>query len=301
MSRLSTDAKITGAFTAGAQRAILNPALGGMNGWSPEHKEWINNQAHVSRPAHCVMLEAPDMLAHFADPVKWRTAMKAMFELHSYTIEGLDMELKVDTDTHAIGGSGELQHEVTNTTRGVSAPKHQYVEKYGRPIQLLHEYWIRYGLMDPETKFALLGSTPAAGTGGAVTDMLANWYSATCLYIAPDPLHRHVDKAWLRSNMFPMGAGTNTAKRDLKSGQEITILDIEYAGFMTVGAGVDALAQQILDTMSITKADPFMRAAHVTGIHSDVNVQDWAGYASQLGKVSREANVATIAGANTAV
>ena len=289
MSRLAE--KLTGAFASGAKRAVLDPSFGGMNGWAPEYSQWANNQAHVSRPVHCILLEPPKMFDAFTTPEKWRQCLKAILEMHSYTIEGLDAELKVDVDSHQIDGSGELQHEVTNVTRGVSTPKHQYVEKYGRPIQTFHEFWIRYGLMDPSTKFALLGTTPAAnGANATVKDLTAAWYTATCIYIQPDPLHKYVDKAWLRSNMFPGGAGVNTSKRDLKSGQEITMLDIEYYGFMTVGAGVDALAQEILDSATIANADPFMRPAHLAGRDPDVAENGtWASYAAQLGKVSSEA------------
>lgn len=302
MSSKLTDAMLTTGFAAGAGRPMLDPSYGGMNGWSPEYGQWVNNQAHVSRPVHFVLLDAPEMFDLFTNAAKWRQALKATMELHSYTIDGLDMELKVDVDSHALGGSGELQHEVTNVTRGVSTPKHQYVEKYGRPIQRMHEFWIRYGLMDPETKFALMGGLES----DRVKDLTANWYAATGIYIQPCPLHKHVDRAWLRSNMFPGGAGVATAKRDLKSGQEITYLDIEYHGFMTVGDGVNALAQQILDTAFANRknADPNMRKAHVPygtesdAINPNLSGEGWLNYASQLGSVSSQ-NVTTTAGATT--
>lgn len=265
MSRL-TDALITGAYTRDIDRPILDLKYGGQNGWSPNLTEWTSNQAYVSRPLHCILLEAPKMFTVMPNPDKWVSSLKAMFEMHAYAIEGFNAELKVATESHDVGGGGEKQFEVVNVTREASTPKFTFIEKYGRPIQTFLDYWIRYGLMDPETKFALLGTMGNA----AVQDMLADWYSATCLFIVPDPLHKTVDKAWLTTNMFPTSTGAITAKRDLKSGQEMLTLDIEFPGISQYGLGVNKFAQTILDGINTTNADPFMKPAFATGVSADV-------------------------------
>ena len=182
-----------------------------------------------------------------------------------------------------VGGCGEKQHEVVNVTRETSTPKVTFIEKYGRPIQTLLDYWLRYGLMDPETKFALLGTMGSSD----VKDMLADWYSATCLFIVPDPLHKTVDKAWLTTNMFPTSTGQITGKRDLKSGQELLTLDIEFPGISQYGLGVNAFAQTILDKINTTNADPFMRPAFATGISADVAKPD--GYAAGISTLAGDA------------
>jgi hypothetical protein len=286
MSRL-TGTTTKEAYASGTgQGPTLNLGLGGQHGWAPNLTEWINNQAYVSRPAYCLVVEAPQMFQHMPNSAAWVTAFKSLFELHAYSFEGLNAELKVETDTHDIGGAGEKQHEVVNVTRETSTPKFSFIEKYGRPIQTLHEYWIRYGLMDPDTKFALLGTRGEA----AVTDMLASWYSATLLFIVPDPLHKTVDRAWLTSNVFPMSAGANTAKRDLKTGQEILTLDIEYAGFSQYGLGVNAFAQTLLDATNVNlkNADPFMRGAFQKALDSNVTAAA-KGYSSEAKRVADEA------------
>ena len=265
MGRL-TDALLTEGtmYRAEGDKQVLNLELGGQHGWAPNLVEWHNNQAYVSRPLHCIMLEAPKMFKHMPDGQRWVNSLKALFELHAYAIEGFNAELKVDTEGHDVGGAGEKQHEILNVTRETSTPKFTFIEKYGRPVQTLLDYWIRYGLMDPETKFALLGSViGGANATGAyqVTDMLADWYSATCIFIVPDANHNRVDKAWLTTNMFPTSTGQITAKRDLKSGQELLTLDIEFPGLSQVGVGVNKFAQRILDSINLSKADPFMRTA----------------------------------------
>ena len=283
MTRL-TDAMMTGGYTRDIDRPILDLKNGGQHGWSPNLTEWQSNQAHISRPLVCVMLEAPKMFTVMPDSQKWISSLKALFELHAYTIEGFNATLKVDTEEHQVGGAGEVQQEVVNVTRERSAPKFTFIEKYGRPAQTLLDYWIRYGLMDPETKFALLSTLGNAG----VTDMLADWYSATCLFVVPDPLHKTVDKAWITTNMFPLGAGEVTAKRDIKSAQEMLTLDVEFSGLSQYGLGVSRFAQTILDKISVTNADPFMRPSFVDGISADVEAAA-NGYESGLEKVGTDA------------
>ncbi len=273
MSRLA-DAVMTGAYTRDIDRPMVDLKFGGQHGWTPNLTEWVSNQAYVSRPLVCVVLEAPKMFSVMPDSQKWIASFKALFELHSKSIDGFNATLKVDTDTHAVGGAGELQHEITNVTREPSTPKHSFTEKYGRPIQTLLEYWIRYGMMDPETKFALLGTMGKA----EVKDLMADWYSATCLYFVPDYLHKKVDKAWITSNMFPLGTGDITAKRDLTSGQEILTLDVDFAGISQYGLGVNQFAQKILDNMNSLNADPFMKPAFVNAISADVDAANTTGY-----------------------
>lgn len=284
MSRL-TDAMITGAYAQDVGRPMANLELGGQHGWAPNLLEWHNNKAHVSTPMHCILLEAPRMFKAFPNSQNWIAAIKAMFETHAYAIEGLNAELKVDTDTHDVGGAGEKQHEVVNVTRETSTPKFTFIEKYGRPIQTLLDYWIRYGLGDPDSKFALLGTM----NNTEVKDMLADWYSATCLFIVPDPLHRSVDKAWLTTNMFPTSTGAIVGKRDLKTGQEILTLDIEFPGLSQTGLGVSRFAQTILDKVRTTRADPFMRPAFATAVSADVEAASRHGYQAGIEKLGAEA------------
>ncbi len=265
MGRL-TDSIIAGAYTRDIDRPMLDLQYGGQQAWTPTLTEWVNNQAYVSRPAICILLEAPKMFSVMPDSPKWIASLKALFELHARSIEGLNATLKPEFDTHDVGGAGEKQHEIVNMTREPSVPKFQFVEKYGRPIQTFLDYWMRYGMMDPETKFALLGTLG----NSQVRDLLADWYAATCLFIVPDPLHKTVDKAWVTTNMMPQGLGEITAKRDLSSGQEILTLDVEFTGMSQFGMGVNKFAQTILNQISITNADPFMKPSFINGVSADV-------------------------------
>ena len=284
MSRL-TDAIVTGAYTRDIDRPILDLQFGGQHGWAPNLTEWVSNQAYVSRPLICILLEAPRMFNVMPDSQKWISSLKALFELHARTIDGFNAGLKVDTEEHPVGGAGEQQQEVVNVTRERSQPKFTFIEKYGRPIQTFLEYWIRYGLMDPETKYALLGTM----NKDEVKDLLADWFSATCLFVVPDPSHKRVDKAWITTNMFPLSNGDITAKRDLTASQEMLTLDIEFAGISQYGLGVNHFAQSILDKINVLNADPFMKPGFISKVSPDVDAVATAGYKSGLETVGRTA------------
>lgn len=276
MGRLN-DALIKGAYTRDIDRPMLDLAHGSYNGWAPNLVEWQSNQAYVSRPLVCILLEAPKLFTVMPNSEKWVSSLKAMFELHAKTIDGFNAGLKVDFDEHAVGGAGEMHQEFTNVTRERTTPKFAFTEKYGRPIQTLLEYWIRYGMMDENTKFALASTL----TGGKVEDLLADWYTATCLFFVPDPLHKKVDKAWITTNMAPMGTGDIVGKRDLTTAQEILTLDIEFTGISQYGLGVNKFAQTILEQTNIQNADPFMRPAFTDKVSPDVAAAN-KGYKNRL-------------------
>ena len=284
MSRL-TDAIVSGAYSRSIDRPMLDLQYGGQHGWAPNLTEWTSNQAYVTRPLICLMVEPPKMFSVMPDSQKWVASLKALFELHARTIDGMNAGLKVDTDEHPVGGGGEMHQEFVNVTRERSQPKFTFIEKYGRPIQTLLDYWIRYGIADPETKYALLGTMGKP----QVKDMLADWFTATCLFLVPDPLHKTVDKAWLTTNMAPLGTGEITAKRDLTSSQEILTLDIEFSGISQVGLGVNQFAQQVLNSINIQNADPFMRPAFVNSIAADVEAAGTKGYKGMTENIGRNA------------
>lgn len=284
MARL-TDAIISGAYTRDIDRPMLDLKYGGQQGWAPNLTEWASNAAYVTRPLICILLEAPRMFSVMPDPQKWISSLKALFEVHARSIDGLTQTLTVDTDQHPVGGAGEQQEEIVNVTREKSSPKISWNEKFGMPITTFLSYWIRYGMMDPETKFALLSTLNKS----EVKDLLPDWYTATAIFIEPDPLHKKVTKSWLCTNMFPKTSGEIVAKRDLTASQEILTIDVEFSAISQVGLGVNKFAQQILDNINIQKADPFMRPSYINKVSADVDAANTTGYKNNTETVGRTA------------
>jgi len=265
MARLTEAILGQKAFGGNANQPMLDLTYGGQHGWAPNLTEWVSNQAYVRRNLVCVLLEAPRFFTLMPDPAKWVSTLKSLLELHCRSIEGFNAALTVDTDEHPVGGAGEMQQEVINVTRARTEPSFTFVEKYGRPIQTFIQHWIQYALMDPETKYALVGTLE-----NKPEDLLADWFSASALFFEPDPTHRKVVQAWVTTNMYPKETGEIIGKRDLTSASEILNLTIPFTGISQYGLGVNLFAQKILDGININNANPYTKAAFLQSVSSDV-------------------------------
>jgi hypothetical protein len=242
---------------------MLDMTYGGQFGYAPNHLEWVNNQAYKTNKIIPIVLELPRFMRSMENPERWIRSARALFELHCRKITGINSTIEVTTNSHPFGGGGQIQEEFTNVKREPSKPKFQFIDKYGRPIQRFLEFWITYGMMDPETKYSLLATLPNA----AQLDMLADMYTMTMLFIEPDPMHRKVDKAWLITNMFPKSAGEKTGALDKTEDQEFLTIDVEFAGITQEGLGVDIFAQNIMDKINIQNANPYLRRAFLSGVY----------------------------------
>lgn len=277
MSRV-TDALLgSKAFARSHTQPMLDLTYGGQMGYSPDLAEWVSNQAYVRRHVFCLLIEAPKFFRVMPDPEVMTRTLRALVERHPRTIEGLNSGLTVTTDETPVGGGGEMQEEVTDVKRARSQPVFGFDEKYGMPIQLFLRDWITYGLMDPDTKVANIGTL----ANGRPTDMLADQYAATMLFVEPDPTHRKVVKSWLSTNMFPKLTGDILGSRDIGSAMQLQQLSIEFSAITQSGIGVDTFAQKLLDNINITNANPNLRPAFIQGIAADVSAQVNGSYAGQ--------------------
>jgi hypothetical protein len=267
MSRITNTLLDQKAFGRGANQPMIDLTYGGQFGWAPNLKEWVSNQAYVRRNLVCILLEAPKFFQLMPDPNKWVMVLKSMMELHCRTIEGFNAGLTVELDEHPVGGAGEYQQEITDVKRLRTEPSFTFVEKYGLPIQTFIYNWITYGLMDPDTKYAMAGTL----SGQKPEDLLADWYSMSCLFFEPDPTHKKVVKSWVTTNMFPRGTGEIIGKRDLTTASEVLNLTIEFTGISQFGLGTNVFAQKILDTINITNANPNLRPSFIQDISNDVS------------------------------
>ncbi len=275
MSRITNAILDQKAFGRGSNQPMLDPTYGGQMGYAPNLTEWVSNQAYVRRNLIPILLEAPAFFKLMPDPQKWVDTLKSIIELHCRTIEGMNAGLTLEIDSHPVGGAGEMQDEVLDSKRARSEPVFTFVEKYGMPIQTFLYQWITYGIMDPDTKLALSNTLE----GNTPTDMLADQYSMTVLFIEPDPQMKRVVKSWLTTNMFPKGTGEIIGKRDLTTASEILTLNVEFTGISQFNLGTNLFAQQILDQINMTNANPYLRPAFVTKISEDVDTSK-EGYKS---------------------
>lgn len=271
-------------FSRGQQAPMLNPVYGGQMGYAPDLREYVNNAAYVQRHMFPTLMEAPRFFSRFDDGQAWTNVLRAMIELHPRSIEGLQMGLTAEFDETPVGGAGEMQEEIIDMKRERSTPTFVWNEKYGRPFFKFLEYWMTYGMMDPASKVANIGTLAGTRPEG----MLPDQYAMTVLFIEPDPLHRKVMKSWLCTNMMPKGTGESTGRRDLTAAMSLQEMSIEFTALTQVGLGVDTMAQKIMDTINISNANPQMRQAFLQDISRDVAAAP-KGYQPQVSEFGQTA------------
>jgi hypothetical protein len=286
MSTRVTDALLGGnAQGQGVNNDMLDLSYGGQMGYANNLTEWVSNAAYVRRHVFSILIAQPKFFGASVYGDKLTAELRALVERHSNRIEGLNSTLEVEFAETPVGGAGEVQHEVTNVRRTPSNPNHSMFEKYGRPIQNFLEWWITFGLMDPDTKIANVGTL-----ANAPTDMLPDQYTMTVLYIEPDAIHAKAAKSWLCGNMMPKGTGEIIGSADRASAMNLQELSIEFTALTQRSNGVDHWAQQIMDAIKITDANPYMRDAFMKEISGDVEAAN-TGYAKSVSDV-RDAAVA---------
>lgn len=284
MSRVTDAILGQKAFGRGSNQPMVDPTFGGQMGYAPNLPEWNSNQAYVRKNVVAVLLEAPRFFQLMPDSQKWVEVLKSFWELHARTIDGLKGGLTVDTESHPVGGAGEEQDEVTNVKRERSEVETTVVEKYGNPFQTFFYNWITYGIMDPDTKFALANTLE----GARPEDMLADQFTCSVLFFEPDPQHKRVVRSWVGVNMMPKSTGEIIGKRDVTAAGEISTLSIPWTGIYQFNLGTSLFAQSILDKMNMTNANPYLRPSVIQGISPDVEAAV-KGYRSEVEALGRSA------------
>ena len=272
------------AYAAGRQNPMLDLTKGGQMGFAPDYTQWVSNQSYIRRNLFCLLVEAPRGFTYLQNGDKYTGVLKSLVELHALSIDGLNAGLEVETSETPVGGSGQMQQHFTNVTEARSNPVFRFDEKYGMPVASFFRSWITHLMMDPHSKVANIGTL----SGNKPTDMLADMYSATMIFIEPDPTHTKVVKSWLCTNMFPTGTGEIVGRRDLTAAGEQTTYDITFTALTQFGLGVDQFAQRLLDGINITGANPYLRPAFINEISADVRAAA-VGYENQVEQLGSNA------------
>lgn len=273
------------AYAAGSQAPMSNLSWTGTMGWAPNQTNWASSQPYVGRNLISILMEPPRGFQVMPEPDKWILTLKSLVETVPTSITGLNAGLELTTDSVAYGGDGSVFEVPTDCKRVVTDVNMTFYERNGLPIFRYFDYWIRLFIMDPITKVAMVNTIPTS----KVTDLFADQYAMTMLFIEPDPSNRYVNQAWLVTNMFPKGTGENSAKRDMAGGMQRRDITIQFAGIAQYGVGVDAAAQAILDTYRITGADPHAREAFMRNVSARIRETDKAdGYKRTIDEISRQ-------------
>lgn len=249
-------------ISKGTQAPVADLRYGAQMGYSPDLTTWVSNHPYTRRNVLCFLLEAPRGFTKLPDGEKWVASLREFFERMPQQITGLQQTYNIDTDNVRLGKGGQEQEFFTNVT--VSKPNLQFQmhERVHLGIYRFLTSWVRLFMMDPDTGFATANTIQ----GMQLEDLLPDQYTATCLFIEPDALHKYVNQAWVVCNMFPKDQLENTASRDMAGAYDKRDLSIAFTGIAQYGAGVDAFAQVILDRIKLIGADPHYRQSFITDI-----------------------------------
>ena len=236
------------AYAAGKLQPIVDLGRGGQHGHMVDYEAWCSSTPYIRTNLIARVITAPRGFDVLPNKEIWYAGLKAIIELHTKNISGLNSTLEVESIQQAMGGAGEQIDAPVNVTRSKSEPSHSVDEKYGRPISEFLDGWIMNLIMDPETKYPNVLKQDKV----VVPDLLNDFFSCSVLYIEPDPTMRKCMHAWYVTNMYPQAGATREGNFDLTGSKEDLSIDISFTGITQVGIAVNNFGQLVLD--SINKA-----------------------------------------------
>lgn len=250
------------------------PRIGMVGPDGRSYGEWISNQAYVRRNIIPVLIQAPRFFELMPGTEGLIRACKSLIEERALSIDGLTSTLTVEVDQHPVGGAGEEQQEPTNVTRAKSTLNFTFKEVGNRSIQKFLEFWIEYGIMDPDTK-----RPNVASYFNSIEDInnmyTPDFYSATILFFEPDITFKTVTDAWLCTNCFPQSAGDHIGKRDIRSAGEIPEYSIEFTCLTMHTLAVQRFAEVVLQGLTkVNKIPDLDMILPVSDIDPNVKAQD---------------------------
>lgn len=231
------------------------PIIGGLDESGKPIHEWMYNQPYLRRDIIPIVLQTPRMFDLFPNSKYWHAAVKALFEVHLKTIDGLNSSLTAEFVEQDMGLSGATLEEVANVEREKISLSGTVTEKYGNPVEVLIDIWMRYGMMDPDTKDPLISRLDTKNEIGAYTP---EWKTCTILFIEPDVLNRRPIHAWLVSNIMPKANPEIIGKRDKKASRELKEITLDFTGFALppTNARVMELAAKLLENLKLYTKTP---------------------------------------------
>lgn len=258
----------------------------GQSGFAPDYDAVVMNAAYMRRPGFCIVLESPRGFNDLPNPDIWHRTFKQLMEKGSRTITGLNATVNVEYAEHEFGASGEMQSDIAKVTRERSIPVHAFNERYGMPVHGFFDGWIRYLIGSADTQVPEVTMLTGLANGGP-TDLLPDYTGATCLYVELDPLHKTVVKAFIITGMMPNTSGEYILDRDLSATPGLTEHSVQFTGIQMVGRGAKALAQKLVDQISLTNVSNYARKAPVEDRSADIKSAT-TGYHDQLKRMPNE-------------
>ena len=266
------------SFANRANGPVTNMAIPGQDGYIPNYEYWHAAAEYVRPPVIPFLMEAPDAFQILDNPERLVATLKALMEVHAKSIQGLDQSLEVEFSTTPFGGAGEQMETVAKVKRAQSSPQYDWVERIGKPITKFWNFYILNILGNPDS------NVPAAVSRGQQKPygLYPDFTAFTMMFVQADRTQRYVDHAWLCSNMMPKSGAKIEGSRDVTETPQGVTVSIGFTCLQQVGAGVDRLAQTMLDAANQTGLDPNNRRPWLRAIEADVKARNDSGYSDDM-------------------
>lgn len=272
------------AYLKGTKAFAVDSSKSATMGFIAEIGTYINNTPYVAHDLFAFLLQYPKAFDLYDKDTRDTLVrmLKALIEVNSKSIEGLRSTIETEWMSVEVGGSGEIQQEISNVTRERSAPSHTWHEVEGCPIGRFWEWIIETLHMDANSKFPNIVSE-----GFNITTLLADMTRFVTLYVEPDRTGQYAIDAYLCANMAPQSAGERESRRQITSAKEGRDITIEFTALTQRGYGIIALGQQFLDALNYTGANPQYQPAAVTSADANIIAQQ-SGITDQIQRLGTQ-------------
>lgn len=237
-----------------------------LHGYHPSFGNYIANTGHRPGQVLPFLLESPRGFNFLPNPDKARSVLKNLMEVQPKSITGLRTGYNVEASDRQITHAGHMHSDPTKVTEEISVVNYAWDERAGKPVQTFWMHFIRNLIADPVTTQPGIMNLGF----GVPTDLMADMYSFTMLFIEPDPLKRFVVEAWLINGMWPTTSGVLESQFDPTAGADVPEISIEFKGTPVSTYAIRQLAQAKLDEMNWLNAGHQHQPAWVTGPTADV-------------------------------
>lgn len=272
----------SGAHIAGLQAPVEDARYGGQYGWGNDIQEYLSQHPYTSGQIIPLVMRNPDGFRLLNDGGLMASTFKSLLEVGSHRIEGLRRSLQPEVGEYEVGGAGHVMHYHSNVKEDQSEVTFTMYDRNNGCVRRAWEFFYRTFIMDQKTK------APMIITMGQRPDkILADFYSWVMIFIEPDITQTRAVDAYIIVNMSPKTMPTVEHRRDLSAAREIREISITMTGMQDTSFGTLAVAQQILDRVNYTGANPQMQPAPLEGI--DADVAKHPGYLDGVNKMGRAA------------
>jgi len=283
MKRLNDTLMGQTGFAAERTAPLINLVHGGQFGFVPDFTTLVSSAPYVKKNLVARLMEAPGGFKLLPNKQDYVDVLKSLIELTPRTIEGIQSGITNEFVEVAVGGDGQMQEIISNSTVARTVPVFTWDERANKPIQAFWTYYSRMLLMDPQSKYPAITSVVSD-----LEDWLPDMQAFTVLFYETDVTHTKVVEAWLSTNMMPKSNGPNEGRKDLTAAGEGLPLSIEFTAVTQSNYGVRLLAQQLVDEMNLSGLNPNHIPAFVDRVSVDVKAST-IGYSEKVAEVAKAA------------